>query len=200
MKTKVILSLCLLVVISTSCFAWTITKDLEKEVQVKRDAMKQSPTDPNAIFDLAISYAYTNHIEEGLALLKKVEQTNPDYKKNAYKLFIPQVNNDPGNWKIRFRLAFAYYFAGKKTEAIRELKNVLISDPNNVWAYGYLALIYGEMDQIDKAMQAAQAGIKIDSLVAALHLLLSQGYYKKGDSWNGFLEVATALRLKAQGY
>ncbi len=191
----------MLSVITTTCACgWTITKDLEKEVQIKKDAMRQAPNDPNVIFDLAITYSYTNHIEEGLSLLKKVEQVDPAFKNKGYKIYTEKVIKDPADWKLRFRLAFALYFAGRKTEAIRELKNVLIIDPYNVWAYGYIALIYGEMNEIDKAMEAARAGIKIDNLVAALHLLLSQGYYKKGDSWSGFLEAANALRLKAQGY
>lgn len=180
--------------------AWTITKELEQEIQTKKAAMKQSPADPAAIFDLAITYAYTNHIEEGLALLGKVEKSDPTYKNKAYRDYYAKIIASPSDWKTRFRLAFSLYFAGRKYEAIKELRNVLILDPNNVWAYGYIALIYGELNEIDKAIDAAKTGLKIDTNVAALHLLLSQGYYKKNDSWGGFIEAANALRLKAQGF
>ncbi len=101
---------------------------------------------------------------------------------------------------MRFRLAFAYYFNDKKIEAIRELDNVLKIDPYNVWAYGYIALIYGELGEIDPAMKYTRQGLKIDSNVAALHLLLSEGYYKKGDGWRGFLERMEAVRLKTLGF
>lgn len=200
MKFKVLMICGLAVLLSTSCSAWTITKDLEKEIQTKKSAMKQNTKDPAAIFDLAITYAYTNHIEEGLSLLKKVEQADPTYKNKAYRYYYDQIIANPSDWKLRFRLAFALYFADRKIEAIKELKNVLLIDPNNVWAYGYIALINGELNEIDKAIDAAKTGLKIDTNVAALHLLLSQGYYKKGDSWGGFVEAANALRLKAQGY
>ena len=194
------LAVLLSIIISTTASSWSITKELEKEIQVKKYALKQNPSDPASIFDLAITYSYTNHIEEGLSLLKKVEQADPSYKNKAYRDYYSKVINDPSDWKTRFRLAFALYFAGRRIEAIKELRNVLILDPSNVWAYGYIALIYGELNEVDKAIEATKAGLKIDGNVAALHLLLSQGYYKKGDSWGGFLEAANALRLKAQGY
>jgi tetratricopeptide (TPR) repeat protein len=180
--------------------AWTITRELQKELNEKKAIVAKNPNDPQAHFDLAVTYAYTNNILEGWDELKKVNQLDPDFKNKAYKMYISRVNAAPSDWKLRFRLAFAYYFNSKKKEAIKELKNVLILDPFNVWAYGYISLIYGEMGEIDQAIEAAKAGLKIDSLVAALHLLLAEGYYKKGDSWNGFWERATALRLKVQGY
>jgi len=181
-------------------FAWRINKELEYEIEQKRKIVKESPNDPNARFDLAITYAYTNHIEDGWAELKKVNEMDPSFKEKALKIYNRKVTAQPNDWKLRFRLAFALYFNQYKADAIRELKNVLIIDPYNVWAYGYISLIYGEMDDVDQAIEYAKKGLKIDDRVAALHMLLSQGYYKKGDNWNGFWEATTALRLKALGY
>jgi tetratricopeptide (TPR) repeat protein len=115
-------------------------------------------------------------------------------------MYIKKVTENPQDWKLRFRLAFAYFANEDRKDAIRELNNVLILDPYNVWAYGYLGLIYGEMGETDKAMELTKKGLKIDNRVAALHLLLSEGYYKKGDGWKGFLERVEAFRLKALGY
>ena len=180
--------------------AWTITKELQTEIKQKKAAVKANPQDAGAMFDLAITYAYSNNILEGLDALKKVNELDPKFKAKGLDIYLQKTNESPNDWKVRFRLAFAYYFNGQKQEAIDELRNVLILDPDNVWAYGYISLIYGEMGETDKAMHAARAGLKIDNLVAALHLLLAEGYYRKNDSWGGFWERATALRLKAQGY
>ncbi|MEA3493693.1 MAG: hypothetical protein U9R38_04840 [Candidatus Margulisiibacteriota bacterium] len=180
--------------------AWRINKELEQEINTKKEAVAENPNDPNAHFDLAITYAYTNHIQNGWSELKKVNDLNPKFKDRALKLYINKVIEDPGDWKLRFRLAFAYYFNDMKKEAIHELKNVLILDPYNVWAYGYISLIYGELGDIDKGMYYVKKGLEIDSNVAALHLLLSEAYYKKGDGWKGFLERMEALRLKALGF
>ena len=186
--------------IVNSSLAWRITPELEKELAEKRAAAAENPRDPDALFDLAIAYSYTNHIIDGMNTLKKIHKIDPTFRHKAKDVYIKKVTEEPGDWKLRFRLAFAYYANEDKEDAIRELKNVLLIDPYNVWAYGYLALIYGEMGDIDTAMELTKKGLAIDNRVAALHLLLSEGYYKKGDGWRGFLERMEALRLKALGY
>ncbi|PIS28557.1 hypothetical protein COT42_07565 [Candidatus Saganbacteria bacterium CG08_land_8_20_14_0_20_45_16] len=180
--------------------AWRATPELEQEIAQKRATVVQNPNDPFANFDLAITYAYTNHIQDGWNKLKKAEELDHKFRQKGLALYISKVTADPQDWRLRFRLAFAYYFNEKKTDAIRELENVITLDPYNVWAYGYIALIYGELNNIDQAMAFTKKGLKIDSNVAALHLLLSEGYYKKGDSWRGLIERMEALRLKALGF
>jgi tetratricopeptide (TPR) repeat protein len=188
----------LLIINSTD--AWRITEELEEEIKIKKAAVKANPDDPHARFDLAITYAYTNHFVNGWNELKKTVDLDSEFRKKGLETYIRKVNAEPNDWRLRFRLAFAYYFNEMKEEAIHELKNVLILDPYNVWAYGYIALIYGELEDVDAAMKYTKEGLAIDSNVAALHLLLSEGYYKKGDAWRGFLERMEALRLKSLGY
>jgi len=183
-----------------SAFAWRITPELEQELAQKKAAVRQNPNDPYAFFDLAITQAYTNNIFDGWNSLKKVNELDPTFKQKGLNFYVEKVTEKPADWRLRFRLAFAYYFNDRRKEAIRELDNVLKIDPYNVWAYGYMALIYGELGEIDKAMDITKNGLAVDSNVAALHLLLSEGYYKKGDAWKGFAERMEAVRLKALGY
>lgn len=194
--------LCLL--LTASCFlpaeAWRITPELQKELKEKQAAVKANPQSADARFDLAITMAYTNNLQDGWNNLKKTVELDPDYRKKGLETYIKKVNENPSDWRLRFRLAFAYYFNDRKQEAIRELENVLKIDPYNVWAYGYIALIYGEMGDVDTAMEYTRRGLKIDSNVAALHLLLGEGYNRKGDKWKGFLEIMEAMRLRALGY
>jgi len=199
LKTSSLLLILSLLMVN-SALAWRITPELQQELDEKKAAVAAKPRDPDALFDLAIAYSYTNHIIDGMNTLKKIHKIDPTFKDKAKILYIKRVTEDPDDWKLRFRLAFAYYAAGDKKDAIREMNNVLLIDPYNVWAYGYLALIYGEMGDVDKAMELTRQGLEIDNRVAALHLLLSEGYYKKGDGWHGFLERMEALRLKALGY
>jgi tetratricopeptide (TPR) repeat protein len=201
MKTRIILALMIMVTLLASVSsAWRINQELKDEVEAKRAAVRKAPNDPHAHFDLAITYAYTNNIQDGWNELKNVNDLDPAFRAEALNLYIRKVTAEPDDWRLRFRLAFAYYFNDKKKDAIRELENVLLLDPYNVWAYGYISLIYGEMGDIDNAMISVKKGLRIDSNVAALHLLLSEGYYKKGDSWKGCLERMEALRLRALGF
>jgi tetratricopeptide (TPR) repeat protein len=180
--------------------AWRITPELQKELDQKRAEVKAHPNSADARFDLAITMAYTNNIQDGWNELKKTVELDPDYREKGLDLYLKKVTARPNDWRLRFRLAFAYYFNDKKKDAVRELDNVLILDPYNVWAYGYAALILGELGDIDDALAYTRRGLKLDSNVAALHLLLSEGLYKKNDSWGGFMERIEALRLKALGY
>ncbi|MBU0630938.1 MAG: tetratricopeptide repeat protein [Candidatus Margulisbacteria bacterium] len=180
--------------------AWRITPELQKELNTKQEAVRANPNDPGTRFDLAITMAYTNNLQDGWNNLKKTVELDPGFKKKGLELYEKKVTEDPGDWRLRFRLAFAYYFNERKREAIRELDNVIKIDPYNVWAYGYLALIYGELGETETAMAATKKGLAIDSNVAALHLLLGEGYNRKGDKWKGFLETMEAVRLRALGY
>ena len=180
--------------------AWRITTELQKELDQKQAAVKADPKNADARFDLAITMAYTNNIQDGWDQLKKTVELDPNYRKKGLDLYLKKVTGSPNDWRLRFRLAFAYYFNDQKIEAVHELDNVLILDPGNVWAYGYAALILGELGRIDEALAYTRKGLQIDSNVAALHLLLSEGLYKKNDAWGGFVERVEALRLKALGY
>lgn len=197
---SVIILLIASLILSSAAGAWRISKELQQELEEKKAAVAKNPESADALFDLAVTQSYTNYLIDGMSTIRKIPEADPSYKQKALYKYIALVTEKPNDWKLRFRLAFAYYFNEDREDAIREFENVLKIDPYNVWAYGYLALLYGDMGEVDKAMDVTRQGLKIDSNVAALHLLLSEGYYKKGDSWNGFLERMEALRLKALGY
>ena len=197
---KVTLLLIVSLLIVNSALAWRITPELQQELNEKRAAVNKDPDSAAARVDLAVTQSYTNHLIDGMNSIKQIPKLNPGYKTKALDIYLKKVIADPGDWRLRFRLAFAYYFNDMNQDAIREFNNVLLIDPYNVWAYGYLALLYAEIGEVDKAMAVTKEGLAIDNNVAALHLLLAEGYYKKGNGWKGFLERMEALRLKALGY
>jgi tetratricopeptide (TPR) repeat protein len=184
--------------------AWTITKELQDEVAEKEKALAANPSDPYAHFDLAITYSYSNKVQEGWDELKKVNDLDDNFAPAALAKYQALVHKNPNDWKLRFRLVFALYFDEKKQEAINQLYYIAgmepKDDPKRIWAYGYMGLIYGEMDKVDEAIAYVKKGLAIDNNAAALHLLLASGYYKKGDSWGAFWEGVESLRLKSLGY
>jgi tetratricopeptide (TPR) repeat protein len=204
MKKEVILFILLVVFVAVlkvnPASSFVLTKDLKDEIEENQWLVKVHPEDAQSHFDLAISYAYSNKIEDGLNELKKVDQLDKTFAPKAVKIYSRKARLFPDNWKIRFRYAFALYFNGKKKEAITEFQKIIKQDPKNVFSYGYIATIYGEMNELDKAVEYAKKAIEIDSNVAAIHLLLGAGYYKKGDPSKGLAETMEALRLRALGY
>jgi len=204
MKKTLILSIFLASIIisavprQASCFQ--LTKELKSEIDDKQWLVKVHPNDPQYHFDLAITYAYSNRIEDGLAELKKVKELDESYAPKAMAYYSKKTGLFPDDWKLRFRYAFALYFNDEKKEAIAEFQKIIQQDPKNVFSYGYIAVIYGEMGNVDDAIEYAQKALDIDSNIAAIHLLLATAYYKKGRPGPGFQETFEALRLRALGY
>lgn len=192
----------LLVPLALPAQAWKITKELQEEVWEKELEVELHPESPDALFDLAITYAYTNKIQEGYDLLTKVSDANPKYAPIIISRYSKIVAKDRNDWRAWFRLAFGYFFAEPKRrdKAIESFKEVLRIDPKNVFAYGFIGTIYGEMKKPELGIEWIKKGLAIDSNVAVLHFVLGQGYYMIGDKGKGTAESVEALRLKVLGY
>jgi tetratricopeptide (TPR) repeat protein len=181
-------------------YSFVLSKELKSEIEEKQWLVKVHPNDPQYHFELAITYAYSNRIEDGLNELKKVDEIDDTFAPKALQSYSKKARLFPNDWKIRFRYAFALYFNNKKKDAIKEFEKIIKMDPKNVFSYGYIATIYGEMNDVDNAIDYAQKALEIDSNIAAIHLLLGTAYYKKGRPGPGFQETFEALRLRSLGY
>lgn len=203
MKKTAGISIIFILLFCGVAYSWAMTQEYRNEISQKENAVSRSPNDPDAHFDLAITYAYTNKVEAGLNELKKTSTLVKDQKAYAKELitrYFDLVKKNPEDWKLRFRLGFAYYFGDYKKYAMDELQNVANVNPGNPWPYGYMAIIAAEDNKWNDGILYMKKAIAIDSNVAAFHLGLGQGYYKTGNSVKGFFETAEALRLRAIGY
>lgn len=203
MRKTILILLLILASLAVRSIAWVNTPELLEEIRQKEAAVKNDPSSPDARFDLAITYAYTNKIEAGLEALKETGELAGDTKKYARCLierYYEKVSRDPKDWKSRFRLAFAYYFGGYKKQATAELQNIANLDPKNPWPHGYMAVIAAEEERWHDGIQHMRSAIAIDYNVAAFHLGLAQAYYKTGNHFGGVRATAEALRLRALGY
>ena len=181
-------------------FSFQLTDDLKSEIEEKEWLVKVHPNDARAHFELAITYSYSNKIESGLNELKKVDKIDPKFAPKALKIYSKKARLFPNDWKIQFRYAFTLYFNNKKKEAIKVFENIIKMDPKNIFSYGYIATIYGEMNEVNLAIEYSKKALGIDSNVAAIHLLLGAAYYKNNQAVLGFQETFEALRLRALGY
>ncbi|MEK7376431.1 MAG: tetratricopeptide repeat protein, partial [Candidatus Margulisiibacteriota bacterium] len=201
MKSKKIWAVILMLLVSCSAsFGWVMTQEFSGEIAQKEAASAKNPSSADAHFDMAITYAYTNKIQEGLDELKKTGALAGDrqgYARKIIERYYAAVKKNPSDWRARFRLAFAYYFGGYRDYSIQEMQNIANIDPTTPWPWGYMAIIYAEENKWDKAIESMKKAISIDSNVAAFHLGLGQGYYKINRPAAGFSESFEALRLKA---
>lgn len=180
-------------------FAFSIDDKLAKEIKQKEAAVAARPNDPATHFDLAMTYAYSNKIVEGLDQLRKVQDLHKNYAPIAIAACQKIADANPADWKARFRLAFAQYANNQRAEAIKNFQVILDKQPKNIWALGYMGLAYGGEGQYDRAIGLFNRALKLDPEVSSIHYALGEAYDRKGDRWKGFAEKAEAVRLKMLG-
>jgi tetratricopeptide (TPR) repeat protein len=183
-------------------------QELLRELTERKTYLAQHPADPDAHFELAMAMAYTGYLEEGWNELLKVNDLDKEYAPKVIKKFGAIVEQEPDNWKARFRLAFGYYFDGylnkeqelvQKNKAIEQFEKILEKYPDNIWAYNYLGYVYADKGNIPRAIAIWKKSISLDPTVAATHFVLGHAYLRTGRYVDGVSEVGLALRLKTLG-
>jgi len=157
----------------------------------------EQKADADTVFELAMAYAYSGLIEKGWGMLKRIPEYNSDYAPVVLAKYTALVEKEPKEWRHHFKLAFGYYFKGDKKEAIRQFEAVLALEPRQVWAMGFIALIYGEKERYDEAILLCRKALEMEPNAAAIHFLLGEAYRKTGNTMGFLSEIMTVGRLKA---
>jgi tetratricopeptide (TPR) repeat protein len=177
---------------------YQIPAELVTEVKQNEQVYKQSPRSADAIFDLAMSYAYTGQIEKGWELLKSIPKYDANYAPKVIQKYEPLTKSYPAEWRYHFKLAFGYHFAGNKDAAVRSFEKVLEIDPKHIWAMGFLGLVEGERGNTDKGMEWSKKALAIEPNATAIHFLIAEGYRRKGDYVKAFGHLLMVGRLKSE--
>lgn len=170
-------------------FPYHVSDDILNEVTTNQHRYELNPTDNEVMFDLAMSYAYSGQILEGWLMLKKVPK---QYAPVVITTYEEKMQQDPTQWRYPFKCAFGYFFNGNKKQAIDLFHHVLVLNPEQVWAYGFIALIYGEMGDVDNTVIYCKKGIELEPNATGIHFLLGEAYRKQGKyfkMWNQLLKV-----------
>lgn len=175
---------------------YTIPDSYVTDMKQAKKAYEQK-ADANTVFELAMAYAYSGLIEKGWGMLKRIPEYNADYAPVVLSKYTALVEKEPKEWRHHFKLAFGYYFKGDKKEAIRQFETVLALEPKQVWAMGFIALIYGEQEHYDDAMRLCRKALEMEPNAAAIHFLLGEAYRKTGNTMGFLSEIMTVGRLKA---
>lgn len=177
---------------------YQIPPDLWAESQRNEEILKQHPQDPDAIFEAAMSDAYTGQIEKGWAALKTIPNYDKNYAPKVIAKYGQLIQKEPKEWKYYFKIAFGYYFANQKEIAIENFKKVLEISPKNVWAMGFIGLVEGERGNTEAGIDWSEKGLKIEPNATAIHFLLAEGYRRKGDYFKALGQMLIVGRLKSE--
>ena len=184
---------CLLMTTCTFAFPYYVSQDVLTEIEEHKAIYEQHPTSNKAMFDLAMSYAYSGQILKGWKLLKQIPES---YAPIVVKEYEAAMKEDPLEWRHPFKCAFGYFFKGEKQKAIALFQRVVDIDPKQVWGYGFIGLVYGEMGEVDEAIKYCKLGLKVEPNATAIHFLLGEAYRKKGKYFRAFRQFLKVGRLQ----
>lgn len=174
---------------------YEIPEELKQEVRASHEAYTKDKESNEAKFNLAMTYAYTGQIKKGWDILKTVDKS---YSKVVIDTYNKKIEAEPGEWRNHFKIAFGYFFAKKKQKAIDEFYTVLKLKPDMVWALGFIALIRGEMGEVDEAIRICNQALDMEPQATAIHFLLAEGYRKKGQYVRFLKQMLIVGRLQTE--
>lgn len=174
---------------------YKVSPALLDELALNLNTYQEQPSSNAVIFDLAMSYAYTGQVDKGWELLKTIPL---DYSEVVISKYTAKIQTNPKNWKNYFKLAFGYYFNKQVSLSIQQFQNVIELDPENVWAYGFIALIYNEQDQPNQAIDFCKKALAIEEDATAIYALQGLAYLKKKRLFKAYQSYRKFKKLYAQ--
>lgn len=172
-----------------------IPEPLMQEVRDRRAYLEAHPDSQEALFELAMSYAYTGQIRLGWGTLKQVKES---YAREVVEKYKPLMEADKTDWKSAFKLGFGYFFTKQKTKALDAFYVARDRNPDNVWILGFIALVKGEMGEVDEAMKICKKALKMEPNATGIHFLLAEGYRKKGKYMKFMSHMMIVGRLETE--
>lgn len=176
-------------------FPYYVEPSILEEVQHNEGLYEKYPTNNKIQFDLAMSYAYSGQILNGWTTLKTLPKS---YAVEVVTDYNKKMIQDPDQWKYPFKAAFGCFFIGEKFKAIELFQRVLQIDPNQYWAYGFIALVYGEMGDAKNAIVYCKKGLAIEPNATGIHFLLAEAYRKDKKYYKAFKHFLKVGRLQAK--
>ncbi len=164
---------------SSLALPYFVEEDLLIEQQELQELYQQQPSSNETIFELAMSYAYTGQVDLGMDLFKTL---SPNYSEVVVENYTTQIEINSENWKSHFKLAFGLYFSNqedKESSAIKQFEIAINLNPNNIWSYGFIALIHNQNNNPKEALMYCKRALDIEPNATAIYALQADAYRKQ---------------------
>ena len=169
-----------------------VDQEILAELAKNQQLYEQHPTENEAIFNLAMSYAYTGQVVKGW---KKLKLISDEYANTVVTKYAQLSKEHSSEWRYPFKYAFGFFFKKEKEKAIDQFKRVIEIKPTEVWAYAYIALIYGEMGNSKKCLEYCKKALKIEKNATAVYVLQAEAYRREKKYFKALKSTLTYGRL-----
>jgi tetratricopeptide (TPR) repeat protein len=198
--------LCLFIVLLVAAMAlpliagYELTPEIQQEYLTNKKLIQKNPKSALFYFNYAVTLAYMGKIEEGASALNKVTDLDPKFVKKNLASFIAAAKKTPDDYRVRFRLAFLYYFNNDFDRSYRELE--LISKEADesylrAWALGYMAVIRGDRQKRWKeALELCNRALDYEPDAYGLYAALAIAQKENGNTMSAVGSLMKALSLR----
>ncbi len=179
---------------------YELTTEVQKEYLANKKLIQKNPKSALFHFNYAVTLAYMGKIEEGASALNKVTELDNKFVKKNLTAFILAVKKAPQDYRVRFRLAFLYYFNNDFDKAYRELE-IVSKDADEsylqAWAMGCMAVIRGDKQKRWKeALELVNRALDYEPEACGLHAAVAIALKENGNTMAAIGSLMKALQLR----
>ncbi len=177
--------------------AYVIEPDIVKEYFDLRHKLQKQPDSAEVRFEYAVCLSYMGKVEESRSALKQVQTLDPAFAEKALPRYAEQSRQNPADLRLKFRLGFLYYFAGKHDLALQIFREIAEHAPAgqlNAWALGYMAVIKSDQGKWREAEELVRRALRIEPDAYGLHAALAATLKAQGNLLAALREYFIALQ------
>jgi tetratricopeptide (TPR) repeat protein len=181
----------------TAAAAYVIEPGIVKEYLELKHEVLQQPDSAAVRFEYAVCLSYMGKVEESRSALKQVQTLDPRFSEKSLPGYAEQSRRNPADLKLKFRLGFLYYFAGKQDQALATFGDIAEHQPAgqlSAWALGYMAVIKSDQGKWSEAEDLVRRALRLEPDAYGLHAALAAALKAQGNLLAALREYFTALK------
>ncbi|NOZ25515.1 MAG: PEP-CTERM system TPR-repeat protein PrsT [Nitrospirae bacterium] len=170
-------------------------KEPAKAVEVLDEAVKAVKNNVPALEMKGRIYLYEKRFDDALRVFEAMEAVSPerafplivntyiakrDYNE-ALKRMKERQKEHPDDPELMSEIARVYLLKGETSKAVEVANGLIERKPRSAYGYTVLAVVYMGMKKMDKALEALEKGLGIDSRNVKARMMQASIYARKGE-------------------
>lgn len=145
-----------------------------------RAAANAAPQDPDALFAWGVAALRSEHPDQAWEAYGRLAKLEPGFGLRRAAREEAGLRQRPGDLEARYRLAAAYYAAGRRDAARRTLQTLCQRFPDESWGWVYLGYLNLELAKLDEASRCGEQALRLTPRLGSAHFLIAQVRYRQG--------------------